>query len=105
MPDEGIKLETNNIRYRYPWGNEQRYYSYTQYIRQLFGGRVQKLTIDAGFSCPHRQGRAGSGGCTYCNNAAFNPSYCEPGKSVTQQLREGVDFHAVRYRRAKGYLA
>lgn len=105
MPDEGINLKTNNIRYRYPWGNEQRYYSYTQYIRQLFGGRVQKLTIDAGFSCPHRQGRSGSGGCTYCNNAAFNPSYCEPSKSVTQQLREGVEFHAVRYRRAKGYLA
>jgi hypothetical protein len=66
---------------------------------------VQKLTIDAGFTCPNRDGSVGVGGCTYCNNDAFNPSYCSPSKSISQQLEEGIEFHAVRYRRAENYLA
>jgi len=66
---------------------------------------VQKLTIDAGFTCPNRDGTISKGGCTYCNNDAFNPSYCTPDKSITRQLSEGVEFHRVRYRRAKNYLA
>lgn len=66
---------------------------------------MQKLTIDAGFTCPNRDGTIGTGGCTYCNNDAFNPSYCQPAKPVTQQLDEGIQFHANRYRRAKKFLA
>jgi uncharacterized protein len=66
---------------------------------------VQKLTIDAGFTCPNRDGTVSAGGCTYCNNNAFNPSYCTPDKSITQQLSEGVEFHQVRYRKVKNYLA
>lgn len=66
---------------------------------------MQKLTIDAGFTCPNRDGTISKGGCTYCNNDAFNPSYCTPDKSITRQLSEGVEFHRVRYRRAKNYLA
>jgi radical SAM protein (TIGR01212 family) len=63
------------------------------------------VTIDAGFSCPNRDGTIATGGCTYCNNNAFNPSYCVPEKSVLQQIEEGIEFHANRYRRANNYLA
>jgi hypothetical protein len=66
---------------------------------------VQKVTIDAGFTCPNRDGSKSVGGCTYCNNDAFNPSYCQPHKSITQQITEGIEFHKVRYRRAGNYLA
>jgi radical SAM protein (TIGR01212 family) len=66
---------------------------------------MQKLAIDAGFTCPNRDGTKGILGCTYCVNRAFNPSYCTPKKSVVQQLEEGIEFHKNRYRRATGYLA
>jgi len=66
---------------------------------------MQKLTIDAGFTCPNRDATKGMYGCTYCDNQAFNPSYCMPQKSVLQQLEEGIEFHKNRYRRAEGYLA
>lgn len=89
----------------YPWGDERRFNSYKRFLMQQFGGRMQKLTLDAGFTCPNRDGHAGYGGCTYCLNDAFNPSYCTPQKSVSQQLVEGIDFHRNRYRRAIGYLA
>jgi radical SAM protein (TIGR01212 family) len=81
------------------------YYSYKNYLQQVFGTRIQKLTVDAGFTCPNRDGSKGFGGCTYCNNDAFNPSYCTPQKPVLQQLEEGIEFHKNRYRRAEGYLA
>ncbi len=83
----------------------KRYNSYNEYFKETFGARVQKLSVDAGFSCPNRDGTVGRGGCTYCNNDAFNPSYCMPTKSVYQQLTEGKQFHAWRYRRATSYLA
>lgn len=89
----------------YPWGDSRRFNSYAGYFKRTFGGRVQKLTLDAGFSCPNRDGSIGVGGCTYCNNDAFNPSYCNPTKSITQQIEEGISFHGVRYRRAENYLA
>ncbi|HEX2393772.1 MAG TPA: TIGR01212 family radical SAM protein [Bacteroidales bacterium] len=78
---------------------------YSDYLKRNFGGRLQKLTINAGFTCPNRDGTRGRGGCTYCLNAAFNPSYCDPSKSVSQQIAEGISFHGKRYRRANGYLA
>jgi len=81
------------------------YYSYKDYLTKQFGSRVQKLTIDAGFTCPNRDGNKGFNGCTYCNNDAFNPSYCMPQKSVKQQIEEGIEFHKARYRRAECYLA
>lgn len=82
-----------------------RYNAYSDYFVKVFGERVQKVTIDAGFSCPNRDGTKGRGGCTYCNNDAFNPSYCQPHKSIAQQITEGIEFHKVRYRRANRYLA
>ncbi len=87
------------------WGHKRRFNSYTEYIRKQFEGRVQKLSIDAGFSCPTRDGTAGRNGCTYCVNDAFNPSYCHPSKAISQQLQEGQEFHKKRYKRASRYLA
>ena len=81
----------------YPWGDHRRFYSYSRFLQQQFSERVQKLTLDAGFTCPNRDGTVGTGGCTYCLNAAFNPSYCSPEKSVEQQLWNGMDFHRKRY--------
>lgn len=89
----------------YPWGDRRRFNSYANYFRRRFGGRIQKLSIDAGFTCPNRDGRRGRGGCTFCNAAAFTPSYCSPTKSVTQQIGEGIAFHARRYAGAQRYLA
>lgn len=89
----------------FPWGNSRRFNAYSDYFKRIFGERVQKVTIDAGFTCPNRDGTRGRGGCTYCNNDAFNPSYCQPEKSVEQQIREGMDFHKKRYRKANRYLA
>jgi uncharacterized protein len=89
----------------YPWNHHRRFNSYAEYFKKEFGGRVQKLAIDAGFTCPNRDGSKGSGGCTYCDNDAFNPSYCLPEKSIKQQIEEGIEFHTRRYRRANRYLA
>jgi uncharacterized protein len=91
--------------FKYHWGNQRRFNNYTEYFRKTFGGRVQKVSVDAGFTCPNRDGTIGKGGCTYCNNDAFNPSYCHPQKSITQQINEGIEFHARRYRRANNFLA
>jgi radical SAM protein (TIGR01212 family) len=89
----------------FPWGHHRRFNSYTEYFRRHFGERVQKVTVDAGFTCPNRDGTAGTGGCTYCYNDSFNPSYCQPEKSITLQIAEGIEFHARRYRRANKFLA
>jgi len=88
----------------YSWGHDRRYNSYPEYFKKHFGERVQKISVDAGFTCPNRDGTLAFGGCTYCNNDAFNPSYCRPDKSVTQQIQEGIEFHAKRYRRANKFL-
>lgn len=89
----------------YPWGDERPFNSYAGYFRRTFGGRVQKVAVNAGFTCPNRDGKVGTGGCTFCNNGAFTPSYCQPSKSVTQQIEEGIEFHRNRYRTASRYLA
>ena len=89
----------------YPWGDNRRFNSYSSYFQRELGGRVQKISIDAGFSCPNRDGKISTGGCTFCRNDAFNPSYCHPEKSIRQQIEEGIAFHQRRYRRAKSYLA
>ena len=88
----------------FPWGDNRRFNSYSRYFAKQFGGRVQKISVDAGFSCPNRDGKISTGGCTFCSNEAFNPSYCRPEKSIKQQIEEGIEFHRKRYRRASQYL-
>lgn len=89
---------------RFPWGHSRRFNSYTEYIRSTFGGRIQKVVVDAGFTCPNRDGTKGVGGCTYCNNDAFNPSYCDLKEPLHDQIARGIRFHAVRYRKATRFL-
>ena len=83
----------------------RRYNSYADWFSTLFGRRVQKVSINAGLTCPNRDGTLGSGGCTYCNNEAFIPAYCTPDISVTEQIERGIAFHRRRYRRAENFLA
>ncbi len=89
----------------YSWGTARRFNAYSDYFRKHFGERVQKITIDAGFTCPNRDGTCGTGGCTFCDNDAFNPSYNAPDKSIAEQIRQGMEFHRIRYRKASQYLA
>lgn len=83
----------------------KRYNTFVGYYRRLYGERLQKLVIDAGFTCPNRDGTVGYGGCSFCDNAAFHPSYSTSGKSISEQIDEGIEFHHVRYRNTKHYLA
>ena len=83
----------------------KRYNSFVGYFKEKYGCRLQKIVVDAGFTCPNRDGRVGFGGCTYCNNDAFHPNYSTPDKSIFQQLEEGIEFHLNRYRKAEEYLA
>ena len=90
-------------KYGFPEG--KRYNSFVGYFKRKYGERLQKIVLVAGFSCPNRDGKVGRGGCTYCDNAAFHPSYSTSGKSLHQQLDEGIEFHKVRYRTTEHYLA
>ena len=83
---------------------EKRYKNYASILKKIFDGRVQKISINAGFSCPNRDGKIGTGGCTYCNNQSFTPDYCKSYKSITQQRDEGVLFFDHKYKTQK-YLA
>jgi radical SAM protein (TIGR01212 family) len=94
-----------NISSFYPWGHSRRFNAYSNYFKKEYGGRHQKISIDAGFTCPNRDGTSGTGGCTYCNNNAFNPSYCHPDKTISTQLAEGIEFLRKRYREPDSYLA
>lgn len=86
--------------------SELRYNSYAAFFRKVYGERLQKVAIDAGFSCPNRNPLDRTqGGCIFCNNNAFNPSYCLPDKSITQQIDEGILFHRQRYPNTTRYLA
>lgn len=88
----------------HPWGHARPYNDFASYLRRYFGGRVQKLSINAGFTCPNRDGSKGSGGCTFCNNETFKPAYCEPASGVREQLETGKAFFSTRYPDAR-YLA
>ena len=91
--------------YEYAFPDGKRYNSFVGYFKRKYGERLQKIVLDAGFTCPNRDGKVGRGGCTYCDNAAFHPSYSTAGKSLHQQMDEGIEFHKVRYRTTEHYLA
>lgn len=88
----------------YPWGHQRRFNDYSSYIKRNFSERVQKVSVDAGFSCPNRDGSKGKGGCTFCNNSTFNPAYCSEGNSITHQINTGINFFAAKYK-TQNYLA
>lgn len=83
---------------------EMLYNDLSGFLAMHFPYKVQKISINAGFTCPNRDGSVGYGGCTYCNNQTFNPAYCHTEKSVSQQLEEGKLFFARKYPDMK-YLA
>lgn len=84
--------------------NKPLYNDYGSWLRRQFPFRVQKISIDAGFSCPNRDGKVSHGGCTFCDNRTFNPSYCKPEKTIAEQISEGKEFFARKYPDMK-YLA
>lgn len=77
---------------------------YGDFLREQFPYKVQKISVNAGFTCPNRDGTKGSGGCTYCNNRTFNPEYCRPVLTVTEQLEQGKRFFGRKYKDMR-YLA
>ena len=84
--------------------NSKPYREFGDFLREVFPYKVQKISINAGFTCPNRDGTKGFGGCTYCNNQTFSPEYCHTEKSVTEQLEAGVRFFSRKYPEMK-YLA
>ena len=78
-----------------------RYNDYTSILKNKLGGRIQKITVNAGFTCPNRDGTKGTGGCTYCNNQTFSPDYCHTPKSVSEQVEEGIRFFHHKYEAQK----
>ena len=87
-----------------PLSMKHLYKDFSQFLSRYFEGKVQKLTVNAGFTCPNRDGRVGWGGCTYCNNQSFHPNYSADSRSVGQQLEAGKQFFAKKYP-AMDYLA
>jgi radical SAM protein (TIGR01212 family) len=85
------------VQNQFAWKGEKRYNDYSAWFRQRFEGRVQKISLDAGFTCPNRDGLRGTGGCTYCNNNSFNPDYCRTEPGITEQLAKGVEFFSARH--------
>jgi hypothetical protein len=88
----------------FPWGSERRFNAYSHYCKMHYGGRIQKIPVDAGFSCPNRVNRT-QGGCTYCANDAFTPSYLAENNDITTQLEKGKTFFRRRYPSNNGYFA
>ena len=82
-----------------------RYNSFVGYFKRTYGQRLQKIVIDAGFTCPNRDGSISRGGCTYCDNLAFHPNYSTSDRSIAWQIEEGITFHKNRYRKTEKYLA
>ena len=90
-PDSACKQKSSYLKLKDFWGHE-------------FGGRVQKISLHAGFTCPNRDGSLGIGGCLYCSNEAFTPHYCHEGASIEEQIDAGISFQKRRYPRAVGFL-
>ena len=85
--------------------NGRRYHVYNDWVKKEYGGRLQKVSIDAGFTCPNRDGLLGIGGCTFCNNEGFSPSYLREQRDLVVQIDTGIEFMRRRYPRSKGFLA
>ena len=81
-----------------------KYIEFGPWLQSQLGCKVQKISVNAGMTCPNRDGTLGTGGCSFCNNQTFNPAYCRTEKSITQQLEEGKQFFARKYPTMK-YLA
>jgi radical SAM protein (TIGR01212 family) len=83
----------------------RRYHVYNDWVKNEYGGRLQKVSIDAGFTCPNRDGALGVGGCSFCNNEGFSPSYLRDERDIARQIDTGIDFMRRRYPKTQGFLA
>ena len=104
------QISSPKIRWRivfyYLRDMERRFTTYAQYLRRATGlERVQKISVDAGFTCPNRDGTISTRGCAFCRNDAFTPRYCSGAWDIRRQIDEGIAFHARRGRTADGYIA
>lgn len=77
---------------------------YSSYIKNTFGKRVQKISVNAGFSCPNKDGTLSKSGCIFCNNRSFSPFYCQPDMPIKDQLQKGIEFFGKKYK-SQEYLA
>ena len=89
----------------FAWGHERPFNSYSNYIKERFGARIQKISLNGGFSCPNRDGRVGVGGCAFCNNDAFITAYCTAEHGIDRQIADGKAFMMRRYRKARQFFA
>jgi radical SAM protein (TIGR01212 family) len=83
---------------QFPWNHDRRYNDFPTYFKAKFSQRVQKVSVDAGFTCPNRDGSKALNGCSYCNNKTFKPNYCRLEKSITEQLNQGMAFFTRKHR-------
>jgi radical SAM protein (TIGR01212 family) len=84
-----------------PFSGGARYNSYGAFLKEKFGCRVGKIVVDAGFTCPNRDGTVAVGGCTYCNNEVFRPRTVERRDSISLQVEKAVAYMRGRYRARK----
>lgn len=83
----------------------RRYHAYNDWVKHAHGGRLQKISIDAGFTCPNRDGSLGIGGCSFCNNEGFTPAYLREQRRIDEQIDTGLAFMRRRYPDARQFLA
>ena len=83
----------------------RRYNAYNDWVKRQYGGRLQKISLDAGFTCPNRDGTLGIGGCSFCNNDGFTPSYLREQRDLTAQIDTGIAFMRRRYPGTTRFLA
>ena len=88
-----------------PLFHGRRYNAYNDWVKREYGGRLQKISIDAGFTCPNRDGTLGVGGCSFCNNDGFTPSYLREQRNILDQLETGLNFMRRRYPGTRHFLA
>jgi radical SAM protein (TIGR01212 family) len=96
-----VEEPTKQTRVIPQWNQGNRYYDLNTYLRNIFGCRVQKISLDAGLSCPNRDGRIVTGGCIYCNQRGSGTGAFEKGLSITEQLIAGKEFLSQRYKAQK----
>lgn len=99
-----MKMMTTTMN-SYPWGHERPFNTYSNFLKNKFGTRIQKISLNGDFTCPNRDGTVGVGGCAFCNNDAFITAYCTAENSISQQIEDGKVFVKRRYRRANQYFA
>ncbi|MEJ2637840.1 MAG: TIGR01212 family radical SAM protein, partial [Calditrichia bacterium] len=98
MSSQKAVKDKNNSGTGFPWNSTRRYNAYVDYLKGRYGSRVQKVIVDAGFTCPNRDGTKGYSGCIYCNNDSFKPPYCKPDMSIKEQVAAGAEYLARRYK-------